>query len=631
MKRWLRLLIVPIILTGCAWVQMREVRPQLPPGAWQGDGYAQRISTWDRTGANADNIQILSGETQTLADIKGPGIIRHIWMTTNTPGPNGRTLVLRFYWDGSPTPAVEVPYGDFFALGNAMLADVNSWPITVTSRGRSCNCWWTMPFAKGVRITITNEGAESQTAFYCHVDYLALEKPPADPERLHAQYRQAYPADFPENYTILETAGRGRYAGCVMSVESTKPQWWGEGDDLIEVDDHEPIRGTGTEDYFCDAWGMHQHLTLWHGCPATEGFTSEGLRTTMYRFHILDPIPFREKIKVSIEHGTQNDRADNISSVAFWYQVPPASPFPALPLVEERIVGADRIMLVRQRAWQYAASGEADARDYLVRLRKRAKNEENAALMDGLIAYAEGLKEPTDAALANVEANLARLHNMVNAQPASEHFTARKINLPTDDDSPVPSATMEGFLALERARYDLARRVALKRGFRPGDEVVIEARDPLGRVTPPPAYQQTKDFTNSYAKVTDTHLMGNGARFTYGKADPSWARFTPALPRAGRYEVLTIFSYGANAADTRYEVRYADGATTVPLQQRGRPGTPGRNDAVWHSLGTYRFDAGQNPDKGSVTLHASPGTAIPNKQFEYRAYADSIRFVFKGE
>jgi hypothetical protein len=167
--------------------------------------------------------------------------------------------------------------------------------------------------------------------------------------------------------------------------------------------------------------------------------------------------------------------------------------------------------------------------------------------------------------------------------------------------------------------------------LRPGDEVVVEARDPLGRVTPPPAYEETKDFTNSYAKVVDAHLMGNGARFTYGKADPSWARFTPTLPRAGRYEVLTTFSYGANAADTRYEIRHADGVTVVPLEQRGRPGTPGRNDAVWHTLGTYRFDAGQSADKGSVTLHASPGTALPNKQFEYRAYADSIRFVFVGE
>jgi len=52
------------------------------------------------------------GETFTLADIDGPGAIRHIWMT---PTGNYRNTILRFYWDGEETPSVEVPVGDFFA------------------------------------------------------------------------------------------------------------------------------------------------------------------------------------------------------------------------------------------------------------------------------------------------------------------------------------------------------------------------------------------------------------------------------------------------------------------------------------------------------------------------------------
>ncbi len=631
MKSLNKLFLALVLIAGCSRYNLPRWNPLHSPWIGSLPGHAVRISTWDKTGANRDSIKVLPGETVTLADVSGPGIIRRIWMTSNTKGPIGRTLVLRMYWDGLDTPAVEVPFGDFFGVGNGMEAEVYSWPITVVSRGRSRNCWWPMPFAKGARITITNEGTQPHSAFYCHIDYLALDEPPPTHERFHAQYRQAYPADFPGNYTILDTEGAGQYAGTVMSVAGTKPQWWGEGDELIEVDDYEPLHGTGTEDYFCDAWGMHTHSTLWHGSPVCEGYAETGLRTSMYRFHILDPIPFKKRIKVSIEHGTQNNRADNLSSVAFWYQVPPASFFPPLPPLENRLLGKERVTFVRKCAWQIATSESPEANQKLKRLLSLAKMPENKTLVEGLLVYVDGLQSPTDSVINNLDKVLTRLDELVNAQQEDERYTKPKIDIPTDDDNLIPSSVVAVYRTLELARRDLARKVALRRGLLPGDEIMVEARDPRGIVTPPPVYKETPDFTNSYAKVDDTHLMGKGARFTYGNADPSWARFTPDFPRAGRYEVLVIFSYGSNADDTRYEVRYAEGVKIVPLKQRGRPGTPGRNNRTWHSLGGYRFEAGQNPDKGSVTLHASPGTAIPNDKFEYRAYSDSVQFVFMGE
>ena len=631
MKNLIRLFLMLIFLSGCAHFQ--TCRTPMQPFLWgcYGEGHAARVSSYDKTGANNDNIQILPGQTVTIADISGAGIIRHIWTTTNAKGPIGRTLVVRMYWDGSETPAVEVPFGDFFGVGHGLEADVNSFPITNVSNGRSRNCWWQMPFSNGARITISNEGSETHGAFYFHIDYLALDKPPITKERFYAQYRQAYPADFPENYTLLETTGSGYYMGVVMSVESTKAQWWGEGDDLIEADDYEPIRGTGTEDYFCDAWGIRQHSTLWHGSPLCEGFAEAGKRTSMYRFHILDPIPFKKKIHVSIEHGTGNNRADNLSSVAFWYQVPPASTFPQLPPVEERLSGAEKITFVRERALQIATSASSDAHQQLSNLLKRVKDEENKVLIQGLIAYAEGISKESEDSLTVLDATLKQLKEMIDKLPENERYAPPKIDVPTDDDSPIPSSLVKAYRTIERARNDLARKIALKRGFRPGDEIIVESRDSLGQPTLLSTYQDTSDFSNSYAKVDDTHLLGNGARFTYGNADPSWARFTPNFPRSGRYEVFTIFSYGANTDDTRYEIRHSDGMTTISLKQRGRPGLEGRNNAVWHSLGTYRFEAGQNVDKGSVMLNVAPGTTNPEPKFEYRAYADAVRFVFVGE
>ena len=61
-----------------------------------------------------------AGETLTIAELQGPGIIRHIWFTIAFDQPDHhRWLTLRMYWDGQDTPAVEAPIGDFFAVGQA--------------------------------------------------------------------------------------------------------------------------------------------------------------------------------------------------------------------------------------------------------------------------------------------------------------------------------------------------------------------------------------------------------------------------------------------------------------------------------------------------------------------------------
>ncbi|MGH7491653.1 MAG: DUF2961 domain-containing protein [bacterium] len=60
-------------------------------------------------------IALPAQQTTTLADITGPGVIQHIWITTDAKAY--RDCILRFYWDGEAEPSVEAPLGDFFALG----------------------------------------------------------------------------------------------------------------------------------------------------------------------------------------------------------------------------------------------------------------------------------------------------------------------------------------------------------------------------------------------------------------------------------------------------------------------------------------------------------------------------------
>jgi hypothetical protein len=300
---------------------------------------SRRVSSYDRSGANRDSLTIEPGATAVLAEIAGPGAIHHIWMTIAAEPFYGRKLVLKMYWDGEATPSVEAPVGDFFGVGHGLSRDFSSLPLSCSSNGRAKNCYWYMPFRQSARITVTNEGSRPVAAFYYYIDYRVLPELAESMPTFHAQYRQETPCLPNRNYLLLEAEGRGHYVGCNLSVLQRAMGWWGEGDDMIFVDGETTpsLHGTGSEDYFSDAWGMREDENLFYGCPLQEEDFQAGSKATVYRFHIPDPIPFRRSIRVTIEHGHANDRADYFSSVAFWYQAEPHRPFPALPAASERV------------------------------------------------------------------------------------------------------------------------------------------------------------------------------------------------------------------------------------------------------------------------------------------------------
>ena len=338
------------------------------PGAWlatlpQAKDYVQhRVSSYDRSGGNADARQIAVGDTLTLLDEAGPGLITHVWVTIASDDPHHlKALVLRMYWDGENSPSVETPIGDFFGLG---LGDYHLYQSAALAVGgdKALNCFFPMPFAKHARITVTNEGSQKTDAFYFNIDYRAYSKTlPGDALYFHAQYRQAAPAkgwtnDWKSNgdrlvdgkknlngegnYVWLEATGRGHFAGVTMSVLQNQDGWWGEGDDMFFVDGEAlpSINGTGSEDYFLGAWdfGGHPFAYELFGAPVV-GQEVAGGRWSLYRFHLDSPIPFTKSLKATIEHGHANHRSDNLFSVAYWYQSEPHAAFPALPALEDRV------------------------------------------------------------------------------------------------------------------------------------------------------------------------------------------------------------------------------------------------------------------------------------------------------
>ena len=303
---------------------------------------------WD---SNDDSKRPIPGETTVLADLQGPGVISHIWLTiADNEYGWPRLLRLRVYYDGSETPSVDSPVGDFFAVGNGVEGEVESLMVRNSSDGRARNCYWPIPFRKSCKVTITNEGRRRVSMLYYHVDWQKLPSLPAHTPYFHARYRQALPAPADgSHYEFLKVQGRGHYVGTVMSVVQAEAGWFGEGDDFFWVDGQKPsIEGTGSEDYFNDAWGLHVNDGPHYGVTVAEG-TDLGSRMTAYRWHLLDPIPFTKSLKAEIEHrgwtyaadgsvkSAFGARTDLISSVAFWYQEGIAQDQPPVPYGSARL------------------------------------------------------------------------------------------------------------------------------------------------------------------------------------------------------------------------------------------------------------------------------------------------------
>jgi hypothetical protein len=288
-------------------------------------------------------ITLRKGTTTTIADIKGPGIIQHIWMTVGTSAY--RDCVLRFFWDDEESPSVEVPLGDFFANGHGLRYNVNSLVIAVNPSG-GFNSYWPMPFRKRAVLTIENQRWEDIHGFYYQITY-SLTEVPDNAAYFHAQWRRSMTTrERPEHIILDGVRGQGHYVGTMLSWTQLSNGWWGEGEMKFYIDgdtDHPTICGTGTEDYFGGAWGFGDTFSgPFLGYPLWRREPGEVPRHGLYRWHILDPIRFKSDIKVTIQalgwwpDGKFQPLTDDIASVAYWYQTEPHVEFPHLPSPIER-------------------------------------------------------------------------------------------------------------------------------------------------------------------------------------------------------------------------------------------------------------------------------------------------------
>ena len=289
-------------------------------------------------------------KTFTLGEINAQGAIQHIWMT---PTGNWRYSILRMYWDGEAEPSVEVPVGDFFAMGWGKYSPLSSLAICVNP-GSAFNSYWPMPFRKKARITMENLDDEPMRLFY-QIDYTET-KIADDAAYFHAQFRRVNPLPYKQVYTILDgVKGKGHYVGTYMAWGSNASGWWGEGEIKFYLDgdkEFPTIAGTGTEDYFCGSYGFinkdtkkyEEFTTPYAGMPQVlrpDGLYQSQQRFGLYRWHINDAVRFASDLKITMQAlgwrsgGRYLPLKDDIASVAYWYQTEPHAAFLKLPSRDE--------------------------------------------------------------------------------------------------------------------------------------------------------------------------------------------------------------------------------------------------------------------------------------------------------
>lgn len=302
-------------------------------------------------------VRIKPGDTVTLADIDGPGMIRHIWMT----GYIGHSFILRMYWEGEEAPSVEAPISAFF--GDAYDEDFadrdGKYPVLnsallLMAPGRGYNCYFKMPFRKHCRITMQNRSDEVKDLYYSISG--DFEEIPEDTGYFHASYRQEHPVTKGRSYTVIDgIEGRGQFLGLTLATGMNgNNTCWVEGEARMFIDDdkYPSMHYTGTEDYFGGAYGFGNDIEqkqytpfcgLYTGLYAVLGdpkqFYRQQQRFLLYHFHVPDPITFSKRFRMTLDNlGWTGPRYDDYTSVAYWYQTLPHAKLKALPEDKEMIM-----------------------------------------------------------------------------------------------------------------------------------------------------------------------------------------------------------------------------------------------------------------------------------------------------
>jgi hypothetical protein len=275
-----------------------------------------------------------------VADLKGPGIIRHLHTTRHFPPElMARGIVLEIRFDDAAEPAVCCPLADFFGNGCNGKATNFSTPL-IECAPWSYNCYFPMPFKERAQVALRND-TDRNAMNYSYLEWENL--PEWNPQLgyFHSTFqRQLFQLTKDTDQTLFEVQGDGHLIGRQYSVATDEPifKQFGfvmEGNNEVDIDGRErALDYLGTEDSFTFSWGFRETFA---GLRAGMPFVSTGDLNllSIYRFHDHMPIRFSQKLRWHINWREETGFVTNpawpnavarngcwidYATVYYWYQ-----------------------------------------------------------------------------------------------------------------------------------------------------------------------------------------------------------------------------------------------------------------------------------------------------------------------
>jgi hypothetical protein len=272
----------------------------------------------------SSTVEPRAGETAQVASLTGERAITAIRVKTALKDRADqmealRKLVLRITWDDQAKPAVWCPLGDFFGTAPGE----NHYRSLLAGMAEDgYYAFWYMPFAKGARVELLNEGNTPRKVTFS-ITHAPLTRPIGELARFHCKWhRDVFP--LPEerwpDWTVMRSEGRGRFCGFMLHVWNPHGGWWGEGDEKFFVDGEKlpSTFGTGSEDYFGYAWGNPELFTRPFHAQTINAKNNVG-HISNVRWQVADNVPFQKSFEATIEKYDHVGPGVKYAATAYWY------------------------------------------------------------------------------------------------------------------------------------------------------------------------------------------------------------------------------------------------------------------------------------------------------------------------
>ncbi len=274
-------------------------------------------------------VDLDKGQSCEILNAKGPGCVRHFWITTTVPDD----LEIEIVCDGAEAPQVRMTMHQFFGvlLGKEPYR-IKSGPIKLLPKN-GYNSYFPIPFQSSCRIVLRNKGTR-KTAIWSMVNWQKYDKDATITlYRLHAEFSEEKPAD-PFGTTLLGSiGGQGFVAGMIHAIirKDRRDVIWHTGGDTWLIDGEtnpHAMRGIGSEDVFGHSFGVHKDMNPWMGAGHVIGSGPKTSEVVAYRFFGIDSVAFDSSLV--LRFGTL---ANDIENILYYYKVrgskPPAVESPA--------------------------------------------------------------------------------------------------------------------------------------------------------------------------------------------------------------------------------------------------------------------------------------------------------------